>query len=63
MSSHTPSSRRRTGTGGSELRFTHVGLTEGAERYEVCRKARGFHVTTRLRRLVTTGTGMPKRAR
>ena len=48
----------RTG-GGSELRFTHVGLTEEVECYEVCHKAWGFYVTTSLRRLITTGTGMP----
>ena len=45
--------------GGTELRFTHVGLASDFECYDVCHKAWGFYVNTSLRRFITTGTGLP----
>jgi hypothetical protein len=50
---------RRGEGGGTELRFTHVGLVEEFECYDVCDKAWGFYITTSLRQLITTGTGLP----
>lgn len=44
---------------GSELRFTHVGLTPRLECYGGCSDAWSFYVTESLRDLVTTGVGRP----
>jgi hypothetical protein len=43
--------------GGTEVRFTHRGLTPGLECYDQCSNAWGFLVGTSLRRLITTGDG------
>jgi uncharacterized protein YndB with AHSA1/START domain len=48
-----------TDAGGSRLRFTHVGLEHDFECYDVCHKAWSFYITTSLRRLITTGAGLP----
>lgn len=48
-----------TADGRTELRFTHVGLTEDVECFGVCHDAWGFYVNTSLHSLVTTGTGLP----
>jgi hypothetical protein len=45
--------------GGTELRFTHVGLGPADECYGVCSNAWGMYVNGSLRRLVTTGRGAP----
>jgi hypothetical protein len=42
---------------GTEIRFTHRGLTPGLECYDQCSNAWGFFITTSLRRLITTGEG------
>jgi hypothetical protein len=42
---------------GTELRFTHRGLTPGLECYDQCSNAWGFFIRTSLRRLITTGEG------
>jgi hypothetical protein len=49
---------RRDG-GRTELRFTHVGLARDLECYDICHNAWGFYITTSLRRLILTGTGLP----
>ena len=54
---HFDISPRPDGT--TELVFTHVGLTPDVECHDVCQRAWGFYVTASLRRLVTTGTGLP----
>lgn len=45
--------------GKTELRFTHVGLVPEFECYEICHKSWDFYVGHSLRKLVTTGTGIP----
>jgi len=42
---------------GTEVRFTHRGLTPGLECYDQCSNAWGFFIRTSLRRLITTGEG------
>jgi hypothetical protein len=45
--------------GGTELRFTHVGLVPAFECYGGCSGAWGFYVNDSLRSLITTGKGQP----
>jgi hypothetical protein len=45
--------------GRTALRFTHVGLVKDFECFDVCHKAWSFYITTSLRRLITTGVGLP----
>ena len=47
----------RAGT--TEVRFTHVGLHPDQECYDVCATAWTHYVANSLRRLLTTGTGLP----
>lgn len=45
--------------GGTEVRFTHVGLVPTYECYDVCETAWGHYIGASLRNLVTTGAGLP----
>jgi hypothetical protein len=45
--------------GGTETRFTHLGLIPEYECFDVCSDAWGFYVNTSLRSLITTGAGQP----
>jgi uncharacterized protein YndB with AHSA1/START domain len=45
--------------GGTELRFTHVGLVPEYECFDICSNAWGFYIGESLRDLVTTGAGTP----
>ncbi|MGY2067123.1 SRPBCC domain-containing protein [Blastococcus sp. SYSU DS0619] len=45
--------------GGSEVRFTHVGLTPADECYDVCSPAWDRYAGDSLRRRITTGMGTP----
>ncbi|KQQ94327.1 ATPase [Leifsonia sp. Leaf325] len=45
--------------GGSEVRFTHVGLTPAFECYELCSNAWGSYITASLRDLIESGGGTP----
>ena len=45
--------------GGTEVRFTHVGLTPADKCFDVCRDAWGVYVTDSLRSLIATGVGKP----
>ena len=45
--------------GGTEVRFTHVGLTPADECFDVCRDAWGAYITDSLRSLIATGVGKP----
>ena len=45
--------------GTTTLRFTHVGLGPALECFEICHKSWDFYVGHSLRRLITTGTGIP----
>ena len=45
--------------GGTQVRFTHVGLTPAYECFDVCRDAWGTYVNESLRRLIETGVGQP----
>jgi hypothetical protein len=45
--------------GGTEVRFTHVGLVPAYECYDVCEIAWGHYVHNSLRRLTAGGEGMP----
>jgi hypothetical protein len=45
--------------GGTEVRFTHVGLTPAYECFDVCRDAWGTYVNDSLRSLIETGVGQP----
>ena len=49
----------RANDGGTELTFTHVGLTPRDQCFDVCRDAWGVYVTDSLRSLITTGVGKP----
>jgi uncharacterized protein YndB with AHSA1/START domain len=46
--------------GGTEVRFTHVGLLPDHECYDVCSKAWGYYLSESLPNLVTTGQGRPE---
>lgn len=49
-----------TGSDGTTVQFTHVGLTEAESAcYEACSKGWTFYITQSLPQLVTTGTGQP----
>jgi len=45
--------------GGTEVRFTHVGLTPADKCFDVCRDAWGVYVRDSLRSLIATGVGKP----
>ncbi|RYY84339.1 MAG: SRPBCC domain-containing protein [Chitinophagaceae bacterium] len=45
--------------GGSELRFTHAGLTPSLECFGGCSNAWQGYITGSLRKLITTGKGSP----
>ena len=45
--------------GGTEVRFTHVGLAPHCECCDVCSSAWGGYITGSLRELITTGHGQP----
>lgn len=45
--------------GGTEVRFTHVGLTPSDECFDVCRDAWGVYVSDSLRSLIEAGVGKP----
>jgi hypothetical protein len=45
--------------GGTEVRFTHVGLVPDYECFESCSSAWGFYINSSLRDLITTGKGDP----
>ena len=47
--------------GGTQLRFSHIGLVPGIECFDACSDAWGSYVTGSLRSLITTGTGAPYR--
>jgi len=50
-----------TTPGGSELRFTHVGLVPEEECYEACREGWTTYIGSSLRDLILTGEGRPNR--
>lgn len=45
--------------GGTELRFTHIGLVPDYECYDACSNGWSFYINESLKDLVTTGTGQP----
>ena len=47
--------------GGTEVRFTHVGLVPDYECFESCSSAWGFYINNSLRSLITTGKGDPNK--
>ncbi|ADB33047.1 Activator of Hsp90 ATPase 1 family protein [Kribbella flavida DSM 17836] len=49
----------RRDDGRTELRFTHVGLVPEFECYDICHQSWGFYVGHSLRKLITTGQGLP----
>ena len=48
-----------TGDGGTEVRFTHLGLVPQVECFGVCRVAWGEYILGSLRQLIATGEGRP----
>jgi hypothetical protein len=44
---------------GTEVRFTHVGLVQQYECYDVCSNAWGGYISGSLRNLISTGRGEP----
>ncbi|MDQ1540164.1 MAG: hypothetical protein QOH29_890 [Actinomycetota bacterium] len=46
-------------SGGTELRFTHVGLMPDVECYDACSSGWIHYVTGSLHSLITTGAGLP----
>jgi len=46
--------------GGTEVRFTHVGMLPDHECYDVCSKAWDYYLRESLPNLVTTGEGRPE---
>ena len=48
-----------TDDGGTEVRFTHIGLVPQVECFGVCRVAWGEYVLGSLKDLIETGTGRP----
>jgi len=46
---------------GSELRFTHLGITPESECFDRCSKGWGFYVGTSLKELIANGVGQPDR--
>ena len=51
--------RPRATDGGTDVRFTHVGLAPAYECFDVCRDAWGTYVNDSLRSLIATGVGKP----
>ena len=49
----------RAEDGGTEVRFTHLGLTPKDECFDVCRDAWGTYINDSLRSLIATGVGRP----
>ncbi len=47
--------------GGSEVRFTHVGLVPEYECFDICSNSWDFYLRTSLRALIRTGRGLPNR--
>ena len=47
--------------GGTELTFTHLGLTPAGHCYDVCADAWGGYITRSLRALIERGAGSPMR--
>jgi uncharacterized protein YndB with AHSA1/START domain len=47
--------------GGTELRFTHIGLSPAEECYDVCHDSWRFYVGASLRTLITSGKGEPNK--
>src|SRR3954470_5819928 len=47
--------------GGTELRFTHVGLVPAYECFDVCQDAWGLYIRSSLPSFATTGQGAPIR--
>ena len=47
--------------GGTELRFTHVGLNPAEECYDVCHDSWGFYIKASLRELIADGVGQPNK--
>ncbi len=47
--------------GGTEIRFTHVGLVPAYECYDICSNAWGSYIRGSLRSLISTGQGDPHR--
>jgi uncharacterized protein YndB with AHSA1/START domain len=47
--------------GGTQLRFTHIGLVPEYECFDVCSNGWGTYIGGSLRALITTGTGMPNK--
>ena len=45
--------------GGTEVRFTHVGLDPDAQCFDGCSSAWSFYINGSLRSLITTGQGEP----
>lgn len=45
--------------GQTEVRFTHDGLVEAYECFEVCSGSWGFYINSSLRNLIETGAGQP----
>ena len=45
--------------GGTEVRFTHVGLVPAYECFGSCSAARNFYVASGLPSLITSGAGQP----
>jgi hypothetical protein len=44
---------------GSQVRFTHIGLTPDGECYDSCSNAWGFYISGSLRKLIESGQGEP----
>lgn len=47
--------------GGTELRFTHVGLKPSEECYDVCQDSWNFYITASLQNLIANGVGQPNK--
>jgi hypothetical protein len=45
--------------GGTEVRFTHVGLVPGYECFDSCSSAWNFYIASSLPSLITSGAGQP----
>ncbi|MDP9116623.1 MAG: hypothetical protein M3O28_05075 [Actinomycetota bacterium] len=44
---------------GTELRFTHIGLVPDVECFDACTTGWHHYINGSLRRLITTGAGLP----
>ena len=47
--------------GGTELRFTHIGLQPAEECYDVCEDSWRFYIGSSLRNLIQSGIGAPNK--